>query len=91
MARYSVDFEVVSNCSVEIDVFDGDYADEIMEDLIEILNNFKTQIVEMVQDKRDPEFITEHGYRLQMANCHNIRLSKSSYNDLDNFISEGFN
>lgn len=91
MARYSVNFEVVSNCSIEIDVFDGDYADEIMEDLIEVLKNFKPQIIEMVQDKRAPEFITSHGHKFQMANCHNIRFSKSSYDELDNFISEGFN
>lgn len=88
MAKCSVNFDVITKCSIELDIFYDELSIDVVNDIEEIIKDFRPQILDMVNKKRDPEFVTKHGHKVRLTNLQDIELPNSVFDEIDFFINE---
>lgn len=95
MGKCSVEFEVVSKFTIDIEVNDDEFTDDVEDDIKAIVADYETQIDDMISENRKPELLTQHGYVIKLVNIRDVRLSDageetvSSEIDKENFIMLG--
>ncbi|KAF5036232.1 hypothetical protein DSECCO2_577210 [anaerobic digester metagenome] len=95
MGKCSVEFEVVSKFTIDIEVNDDEFTDDVEDDIKAIVADYEDQINDMISGNRKPELLTQHGYLIKLVNIRDVRLSDageetvSSEIDKENFIRLG--
>ncbi|PKN41235.1 MAG: hypothetical protein CVU60_12410 [Deltaproteobacteria bacterium HGW-Deltaproteobacteria-18] len=95
MGKCSVEFEVVSKFTIDIEVNDDEFTDDVEDDIKAIVADYEDQINDMISGNRKPELLTQHGYVINLVNIRDVRLSDageetvSSEIDKENFIRLG--
>ena len=95
MGKCSVEFEVVSKFTIDIEVNDDEFTDDVEDDIKTIVADYEDQINDMISGNRKAELLTQHGYVIKLVNIRDIRLSDageetvSSEIDKENFIRLG--
>lgn len=88
MAKCSVNFDVITKCSIELDIFYDELSSDVFNDIENIVKDFKPQILDMVNGKRDPEFVTKHGHKFCLTSLQDINLPDSVIEEIDAFINK---
>jgi spermidine/putrescine-binding protein len=95
MGKCSVEFEVVSKFTIDIEVNDDEFTDDVEDDIKTIVADYEDQINDMISGNRKAKLLTQHGYVIKLVNIRDVRLSDageetvSSEIDKENFIRLG--
>lgn len=95
MGKCSVEFEVVSKFTIDIEVNNDEFTDDVEDDIKTIVADYEDQINDMISGNRKPELLTQYGYVIKLVNIRDVRLSEageetvSSEIDKENIIRIG--
>jgi hypothetical protein len=90
MARHNVRFDVVTPFSIEIDVYYDDDTFAVLNDVNEIIEDFKPQIIDIVTKKRENKIITKHGHIIRITGGHELKVNNFAFDEIEEFIEKEF-